>query len=162
MSLKGKYVLYSVLDYALSLGGTATIIVLNFIDKDNGIGYKLSLGGVVLVIALLFYCKGVFEKNYRRKHDTLLQQLAEAIDTEAKKKISAKINELKVTNEIYSRITLLLPFIVLFIVTWLGSMALSQLQASVGLILISLGGGSVFNILKKPTYEKMQLEKIIK
>lgn len=162
MSLKGKYILYSILDYALSIGGTATIIVLNFIDKDSGLGYKLSLGGVVLVIALIFYCKGVFEKNYRRNYDTLLQQLAEALDTTAKEKISAKINELKIKNDIYQRITLLLPFAVLFIVTWLGAKSLEQLQASVGLILLSLGGGSIFNIIKKPTYDKLKLEKIIK
>ena len=32
--------------------------------------------------------KSSFEKHYREKHDNLLQQLAEATDPEAKKKIS--------------------------------------------------------------------------
>ena len=56
----------------------------------------------------------------------------------------------------------LLPFAIIYIVTWLGAKSLASLQSTSGLILASMGVGSVFNILKKPLGEKISLAKIIK
>ena len=91
-----------------------------------------------------------------------MQQLAEATDAETKSKISQKINEHKIKNNVYQRLMLLLPFIVLFIVSWFGQVTLSSLRGTVGLILISLSVGSVMNIVKKPIKEKIDLDKITK
>lgn len=162
MSDKAKYILYSVLDFAFTFGGTAGVIVYNYITPDNTWGYKLSFTGVVLVVFLILTAKAIFEKNYRRKYDTLLQQLAEAMTAEDKASISAEINKHKLKNDIYNRITLLLPFAILFIVTYLGSVALSNLHSTVGLILASMGAGSVFNVIKKPVGDRVSLEKITK
>ena len=57
---------------------------------------------------------------------------------------------------------ILLPFIILYIVTWLGATALSSLNGTIGLILLSMTGGSIFNILKKPIGERLNVEKITK
>ena len=160
MSDKAKYILFSLLEYALEFGGSAAVIVMNFIDETSSLGYKLTFGGIVLVIALLLYSKSAFEKSYREKYDTLLQQLAEATDEEVKAAISEKIKSHKMKNNIYQRITLLLPFAILYIVTYLGAVSLSQLQSTVGLILASLGAGSVFNVVKKPVAERISLSKI--
>lgn len=162
MSLKAKYVLYTLLDFALTFGGTGAIIVYNYITPGNSLGYKLSFGGIVLVVALLLSCKTIFQKTYRRKFDNLLQSLALASTDADKQAISKKINELKRKNDVYDRLTMLLPFAILYVVTWLGSVQLKELNSTVGLILASMGGGSVFNVLKKPVAEEIQVQKITK
>ena len=89
----------------------------------------------------------------------MLQQLAEATDPAVKQEISDKINEHKIKNNVYQRLMLLLPFMVLYLCTWLGATAFENLQASVGLILVSMGVGSVFNVIKTPVRERMNLAK---
>lgn len=160
MSDKVKYILYTIFDWGLTFGGTAAVIVYNFVTEDNSTGYKLGFGGIVLVVAMIFSAKYMFEKSYRTKLDTYLQQLAEATDTEVKSAISKKIESLKTQNNIYERLMTLLPFAVIYVVTWLGSTSLASLQSTTGLILASMGAGSVFNVLKKPLQAKISLAKI--
>ena len=157
---KVKYVLYSLLDFACTFGGSEAVIVLNYISEDTSTGYKISLSGIILVVALLLTAKAMFEKGYRRKYDTLLQQLAEATDVNLKAAISAEISALKTRNDIYQRMMTLLPFAILYVVTFLGAKSLESLHSTTGLILTSLGAGSVFNIMKKPVAERVSLEKI--
>lgn len=160
MTDKAQYILYSILDFGLTFGGTAGVIVYNYVTPTNPLGYKLTLGGIILLIALVLTAKAIFEKHYREKYDTMLQQLAEATDPAIKQEISERINQHKIKNNVYQRLMLLLPFMVLYLCTWLGATAFENLQASVGLILVSMGVGSVFNILKKPVKERMDLAKI--
>ena len=160
MSDKAKYILYSILDFGLTFGGTAGVIVYNYITPTNSLGFKLTFSGIVLVVALLLTSKAIFEKRYRAKYDTLLQQLAEATDDEQKKAISGEINKHKLKNNIYQRMMVLLPFAILYIVTWLGATSLENLNGTVGLILASMGAGSVFNIIKKPIGDRVSLDKI--
>ena len=159
MTDKAQYILYSILDFGLTFGGTAGVIVYNYITPTNPLGYKLTLGGIILLIALVLTAKAIFEKHYREKYDTMLQQLAEATDPAVKQEISDKINEHKIKNNVYQRLMLLLPFMVLYLCTWLGATAFENLQASVGLILVSMGVGSIFNVIKKPVKERMDLAK---
>lgn len=160
MTDRVKYIVYSLLDFALTFGGTAAVIVANYLDKNSGAGYKLALSGVVLAVAVLLSAKAMFEKSYREKYDTLLQQMAEATSTDLKRVIAEKLNAHKIKNNIYQRMMTLLPFAILYVVTWLGAQSLSNLHSTVGLILASMGAGSVFNVAKKPVYEKMSLEKM--
>ena len=162
MTDKAKYLVCNILDYAFTYGGTAAVIIYNYVSPANSMPFKISFTGIILVVALIFYMKASFEKHYREKHDNLLQQLAEATEPETKKKISQKINEHKIKNNIYQRLMMLLPFIVLFVVSWFGQVTLSSLRGTVGLILISLCAGSIMNIIKKPIKEKIDLEKITK
>lgn len=157
MTDKAQYILYSILDFGLTFGGTAGVIVYNYVTPTNPLGYKLTLGGIILLIALVLTAKAIFEKHYREKYDTMLQQLAEATDPAVKQEISDKINEHKIKNNVYQRLMLLLPFMVLYLCTWLGATAFENLQASVGLILVSMGVGSVFNVIKKPVRERLNL-----
>lgn len=159
MTDKAQYILYTILDFGLTFGGTAGVIVYNYVTPTNPLGYKLTLGGIILLIALVLTAKAIFEKHYREKYDTMLQQLAEATDPAVKQEISDKINEHKIKNNVYQRLMLLLPFMVLYLCTWLGATAFENLQASVGLILVSMGVGSVFNVIKKPVRERMNLAK---
>lgn len=160
MSNKAKYILYSILDFGLTFGGTAGVIVYNYITPTNALGFKLTLTGIVLVVALVLTAKSVFEKKYRQKYDQLLQQLAEATDDELKKSISEEINKHKLKNNIYQRMMVLMPFAILYLVTFLGATSIDSLQGTVGLILASMGAGSIFNIIKKPVGEEVTLEKI--
>lgn len=162
MTDKSKYLICNILDYVFTYGGTAAIIIYNYVSPQNSMPFKISLTGIILVIALVLYMKSSFEKHYREKHDNLLQQLAEATDPEIKNKISEKINAHKIKNNIYQRLMLLLPFIVLFVVSWFGEITLANLRGTVGLILISLVAGSAMNVIKKPIKDKIELEKIIK
>lgn len=161
MSDKAKYILYSLLDFGLTFGGSAGVIVYNYITPTNSLGFKLTLAGITLFVVLLFTAKAMFEKNYRNKHDTLLQQLAEATDQETKNGISKELENHKIKNNIYQRLMVLMPFAILYIVTWLGATSLESLNGTVGLILASMGAGSVFNILKKPIGEKVSLQRIV-
>lgn len=159
MTDKAQYILYSILDFGLTFGGTAGVIVYNYVTPTNPLGYKLTLGGIILLIALVFAAKAIFEKHYRQKYDTYLQQLAQATDEAVKAEISAQIEAHKMKNNIYQRLMILLPFMVLYLCTWLGASAFENLQASVGLILVSMGVGSIFNVIKKPVKERMDLAK---
>ena len=57
---------------------------------------------------------------------------------------------------------LLLPFAVLYAVSWFGAQSLESLRGCVGIILLSMTSGSVFNIIKKPVWERLQKNKILK
>lgn len=162
MSDKAKYILYTLLDFGLTWGGTGAVIVYNCITPDNTLGFKLSFGGVVLVVALLLTAKAIFEKHYRSTYDELLQQLAEATDPEIKAAISKKLEQHKAKNSIYQRLMMLLPFAILYVVTYLGAVSMKSLNGTVGLILASMGAGSVFNVIKKPVGERVRLEKLKK
>lgn len=160
MSDKAKYILFSILDFGLTFGGTAGVIIYNYVTPSNSVGFKLTFSGIVLVVALLLTAKEIFEKQYRTKYDTLLQQLAEASTEEQKKAISAEINKHKMKNNIYQRLMVLLPFAILYIVTSLGATALADLSGTIGIILASMGAGSVFNVIKKPIGDRLSLAKI--
>ena len=155
---KKKYITYSILDFVLTFGGSGAVILYNYLVPDTSMGYKLSLTGIILFIAVLFTAKAIFEKHFREKLDTMLQQLAEATDPEVKQVISEDINKHKVKNSIYQRLMLLLPFIVLVFVTTVAMKWLEDLRASAGLILVSMGAGSVFNVLKKPQGDAVRME----
>ena len=155
---KKKYITYSILDFLLTFGGSGAVILYNYLVPDTSMGYKLSLTGIILFIAVLFTAKAIFEKHFREKLDTMLQQLAEATDAEVKQVISEDINKHKVKNSIYQRLMLLLPFIVLVFVTTVAMKWLEDLRASAGLILVSMGAGSVFNVLKKPQGDAVRME----
>ena len=116
----------------------------------------------MLVVALLLTAKAIFEKHYRSTYDELLQQLAEATDPEIKAAISKKLEQHKAKNSIYQRLMMLLPFAILYVVTYLGAVSMKSLNGTVGLILASMGAGSVFNVIKKPIGERVRLEKLKK
>lgn len=157
-----KYWLFNLLDFGITFGGTAGVIIYNYIVPTNPLGFKLTFTGIILLVALVLYSKAVFEKSYRKKYDMYLQQLAEATTEEDKTSIKQALDKHKTANNIYQRLVILLPFVILFIVTWLGEVSLANLRGTVGLILLSLVGGSVFYVLKQPYYEKMKLAKITK
>ena len=159
---KRKYIIYSVLDFVLTFGGSGAVILYNYLVPDSSMGYKLSLTGIILFIAVLFMAKAMFEKSYRTKLDTMLQQLAEATDAGVKAVITEDIRKHKVKQSIYERLMLLLPLIVLVFVTTVAIKWIEDLRASAGLILASMSGGSVFNVLKKPQGEKVQMQKYLK
>ena len=156
---KKKYIAFSVFDFLFTYGGSAAVILYNYLVPDTSMGYKLSLTGIILFITVLFIAKAAFEKSYRTKLDAMLQQLAEATDPSVKSVIGQEIEKHKVKNSIYERLMLLLPLIVLVFVTTVAIKWLEDLRATAGLILASMSAGSVFNVLKKPQGEKVQLEK---
>lgn len=162
VSNKAKYIFYSILDFGLTFGGSGAIIIYNYITPTNTWGFKLSLSGIILVVALLFTAKVIFEKRYQSRHNTLLQQLAETTDQTLKAQLSKELEKHKTMNNVYNRLMILLPFAILYVVTWLGKSSLESLNGTVGLILLAMGAGSVFNILKKPIAEKASLDKIAK
>ena len=157
---KKKYLFCAIFDFMLTWGGSAAVIVYNYITPTNTLGYKLSLSGIILVVAMILVAKTLFEKSYRSKLDTYLQQLAEANDVQVKLAISKEIDTLKTKNDIYERLVMLLPFIIILLVTSVAIKWLKDLQASVGLVTVSLAGGSVFNIIKRPIKERLRFEKI--
>ena len=161
MSNKAKYFTFSVLDFALTFGGTIAVIVFNFID-ENSDKYKITLSGIVLIIALLFTAKAIFEKHYRDKLDMLLQQLAKADTPDVKNGISEQIDKLKMEQNVYQRITILLPFICIYAISYFGEIELHALKGCCGFVLAFLTSGSVFNVIKKPAYEKWQYDKLTK
>lgn len=161
MKTKTKYIITNILDYVFTYGGTAGVVIYNCIAPDNSLGFKLSLGGIVILIALIFAMKSMFEKSFRRTYDTLLQQLAEATD-DTKPAITKELESFKTKKNILDRIVVLMPFIVLYLFTLIGQVSFESLNGTVGFVLLSMGIGSVFNVIKKPLQEKYSLEKITK
>lgn len=161
MSNKTKYFTFSILDFGLTFGGSIAIIIFNFISENTD-KYKITLGGIILIIGLLFTAKAIFEKHYRDKLDMLLQQLAKSDNAEVKNGISEKIDKLKMEQNIYSRVMIMLPFACIYAVTYFGEVELHALNGCVGFTLAFIGSGSVFNVLKKPAYEKWQYDKVVK
>ena len=153
------YILYSILDFGLTFGGSIAIIVCNYLE-ENSVGYKLTFSGIILTIALFLTAKHIYEKSYQRNLDNYLQDLASATDVNVKTEINKKINVLKRKQDIYDRLMVIMPFAIVYIITWLGEKQLADLNATCGLILISICGGSVFNFLKKPQYEQWKKLKV--
>ena len=108
MSSKGKYILYTILDYLLTFGGTGAIIVLNYITPDTSVGYKLSFTGVLLVVIMVMTAKSMFEHSYQNKMNDYLQALAATSDSAVKSEINESIEKLKIANKVYEKITTLL------------------------------------------------------
>ena len=48
MSDKVKYILYSVCDFGFTFGGTAAVIIYNYVSAENTLGFKISFTGIVL------------------------------------------------------------------------------------------------------------------
>lgn len=154
------YILSSLLDYGLTFGGTMGIIIYNYVDPNNSESFKITITGVILVIAMLYSCKTIFEHNYQNKQNSLLQQLASTPDEAQKEVINHQINVHKMTNRVYAQLTKLLPFAILYVVTFLGATALEDLHGTLGMILACMGGGSVFNVIKVPLQEKANVLKV--
>lgn len=160
MSNKTKYLIYNILDWGLSVGGSAGVILYNYITPDNSLGFKLTFSGIVLLVTFLFVCKGIFEKQYQKVTNGLLENLASETDPDVKTQIKNEIAKHETKNDIYNRLVVLLPFVVLLIVCSLGADVMKDMQGTIGFIIISLGGGSVFNILKKPVKKQLNADKM--
>ena len=160
MSNKTKYLVYNILDWGLSVGGSAGVILYNYITPDNSLGFKLTFSGIVLLVTFLFVCKGIFEKQYQKVTNGLLENLASETDPDVKMQIKNEIAKHETKNEIYNRLVILLPFIVLLIVCSLGADVMKDMQGTIGFIIIALVGGSVFNILKKPVKKSLNADKM--
>lgn len=160
MSNKTKYLIYNILDWGLSVGGSAGVILYNYITPDNSLGFKLTFSGIVLLVTFLFVCKGIFEKQYQKVTNGLLENLASETDPDVKTQIKNEIAKHETKNDIYNRLVVLLPFVVLLIVCSLGADVMKDMQGTIGFIIISLGGGSVFNILKKPIKKQLNADKM--
>ena len=159
MTSKGKYILYSVLEYLLTFGGTGAIIVFNYIDPDTDTGYKLSFTGVLLFLIMVMVAKSMFEHSYQNKMNDYLQALASASDTEVKAQINSDIEKLKTANAIYQNITTLLPLALMLVVCYLAQDYLKELTSVLEACLVSMGGGAVFSVVKTPLKDKIIQEK---
>ena len=162
MSLKGKYILYTILDYALTFGGTGAIIIFNYITPDTSIGYKLSFTGVLLIIVMVLTAKSMFEHSYQNKMNDYLQALASATDTAVKEQINADIETLKVTNRVYEKITTLLPLALMLVCCYIAIDYLKELTNVLEACLLAMGGGAVFSVLKEPLKDKIVQERALK
>lgn len=161
MTYKTKYLISNILDFVFTFGGSALIVGINYVSKSTS-KYKLAITGIMMIIALVFTAKHIFEKGYRDKMDMYLQALASTNNTEEKQQIEKEIDSLKMKNNIYNRILIILPFAILYIVAYMGEKELYQLRSTTGLMMTTLGIGSIFNVIKQPMYEKMKIENIRK
>lgn len=161
MSNKGKYILYSILDYLLTFGGTGAIVVFNYITPDTSVGYKLSFTGVLLIVILVFVAKSMFEHSYQNRINDYLQALASTSDPDVKTQINKEIESLKTANAIYQKITTLLPLALMLICCYLAIDYLEELTSVLEACLLSMGGGAVFSVLKEPLKDKIIQEKAL-
>lgn len=158
MTNKGKYILYSVLEYLLTFGGTGAIVVFNYISPDTSTGYKLSFTGILLILVMVMVAKKMFEQSYQNKMNNYLQALATATDSSVKQQISADIDTLKTANMAYQKITTLLPLALMLVCCYLAIDYLEELTGVLEACLISMGGGSVFSVMKAPLKDKIVTE----
>lgn len=161
MTNKGKYILYSILDYLLTFGGTGAIIVFNYINPDTSTGYKLSFTGVLLFVIMVLVAKSMFEHSYQNKMNDYLQALASTSDTAVKDQINSDIEKLKIANAVYQKITTLLPLALMLVCCYLAIDYLKELTGVLEACLLSMGGGAVFSVLKEPLKDKIVQEKAL-
>lgn len=159
MTYKTKYIIANILDFVFTFGGSALLVGINYVSKSSA-QYKITITGILMLVALVLTAKHIFEKGYRDNMDMYLQALASTTNAEEKEEIEKQINILKTKNNIYQRILILLPFAILYIVAYLGEQELHNLRGTTGLLLTTLGIGSVFNVVKTPLYEKAKMEKL--
>lgn len=162
MTNKGKYILYSVLDYLLTFGGTGAIVVLNYVSPDTSTGYKLSFTGVLLIVIMVMVAKSIFEHSFQNKMNDYLQALASTSDTAVKEQINSEIEKLKIANATYQKITTLLPLALMLVCCYLAIDYLKELTSVLEACLLSMGGGAVFSVLKEPLKDKMVQEQAMK
>ena len=162
MTNKGKYILYSVLEYLLTFGGTGAVIVYNYITPDTSIGYKLSFTGVMLILIMVMVAKTMFEHSYQNKMNDYLQALASTSDTDVKNQINESIEHLKIANATYQKITSLLPLALMLVVCYLAIDYLKELTSVLEACMLSMGGGAVFSVVKTPLKDKIIQEAAIK
>lgn len=162
MTNKGKYILYSVLDYLLTFGGTGAIVVLNYVSPDTSTGYKLSFTGVLLIVIMVMVAKSIFEHSFQNKMNDYLQALASTSDTAVKEQINSEIEKLKIANATYQKITTLLPLALMLVCCYLAVDYLKELTSVLEACLLSMGGGAVFSVLKEPLKDKMVQEQAMK
>lgn len=162
MDLKTKYWFYELLDWGLSVGGTMGVIIYDWISPQNPPSYKIGILGIMLVIVFLFTCKYIFEKQYQKKTNELLESLATATDNEVKAEIKKQIKTHEMKNDIFIRLMMLLPFLVLSIVCAFSIQAMESLQGTVNMVLTTLGAGSVFNVIKKPLKKELNESQTLK
>ncbi len=159
MSSKSKYILTSVLDFIFTYGGSTLVIGINYITENN-FKYKLTITGIMMLVALVFTAKHLFEKGYRNKMDNLLQLLAATSNEDEKIEINNQIETLKKKRAIYDRIVIMLPFMILYIIAYMGEKELHTLKYTTGILLTTLGVGGVFNVMKQPLYDEYKKDKI--
>lgn len=162
MTNKGKYILYSVLEYLLTFGGTGAIVVFNYIDPDTSTGYKLSFTGILLILIMVMVAKSMFEHSYQNKMNDYLQALASTSDTEVKNSINESIDSLKIANATYQKITTLLPLALMLVVCYLAIDYLKELTSVLEACMVSMGGGAVFSVVKVPLKDKIVQEDALK
>lgn len=162
MTNKGKYILYTILDYLLTFGGTAAIVVFNYIDPNTSTGYKLSFTGVLLIVIMVMVAKSIFEHSFQNKMNDYLQALASTSDTAVKEQINSEIERLKIANATYQKITTLLPLALMLVCCYLAIDYLKELTGVLEACLLSMGGGAVFSVLKEPLKDKVVQEQAMK
>ena len=162
MSEKAKNILLTILDMCLTYGGTTAVLICNYIEEDTSLGYKLSLSGIVLVLLLVFFVKKSFENQYQEKINNYLQQIATCNNELIKEDLTKELENYKMGKYIYNRIIMLLPFALAFVLTYLAVAWFEDLNTSLGLILASMGAGSVFNVVRQPLKEKAHIERLQK
>lgn len=155
MNINTKYWIYEILDWFFSVGGTMGVIVYDWITPKNPTSYKIGILGIALIITFLFTMKYIFEKQYQKKTNELLESLATATDVEVKAEIKKKIRVHEMKNDVFLRLMILLPFLVLSIVCLFSIQAMESLQGTTNMVLVTLGIGSVFNVLKKPVKKEL-------
>lgn len=162
MSNKGKYILYTILDYLLTFGGTGAVVVFNYIQPSTSVGYKLSFTGVLLIVIMVLVAKSMFEHSYQNKMNDYLQALASTSDTAVKDQINSEIESLKIANATYQKITTLLPLALMLVCCYLAIDYLNELTSVLEACLLSMGGGAVFSVLKEPLKDKIVQEQAFK
>ena len=159
MTNKGKYILYSILEYLLTFGGTGAIIVFNYIDPDTSTGYKLSFTGVLLIVIMVMVAKSMFEHSYQNKMNDYLQALASTTDSAVKEQINSEIEKLKIANATYQKITTLLPLALMLVCCYIAIDYLKELTSVLEACLLAMGGGAVFSVIKEPLKDKIIQER---
>lgn len=162
MTNKAKYIIYTILEFALTFGGSGAIIVANYISPDTSIGYKLSFTGILLIVIIALTAKTMFEHTYQNKMNDYLQALASTTDASVKEQINEDIERLKICNAVYQKLTALLPIALMLIMCYLAIDYLAELTDVLEACFVAMGGGAVFGVLKEPLKDKMVQETALK
>lgn len=155
---KLKKHIFGLLNFIFTVIAPFVIICIAYVsERDYPKTLKVSFGGLILLLIAGIVTIRFLVKRFDRKKTDLIAEIAKEFDMDEKKQLVRKYDRMRLLQAVYDRLTLILPFLVLFLLIGYILAAGQKFRAVLGLIIISMVVGGVFalcELLPKKKKEK--------
>lgn len=128
-------------------------------ERDYPKMLKVSFGGLILLLVAGIVTIRFLVKRFDHKKTDLIAEIAKEFNVDEKKQLIHKFDRMRLLQALYDRLTLLLPFLILFLLIGYILTTGQTFRAVLGLIIISMCIGSIFALCELiPKEEKVNEE----